>query len=538
MAPPYDTIVLGAGLNGLTAAAYLARGGQRVLVLERRPEVGGFAATEEIAPGFRVDAGAHDLGWVPPRLVQDLGLARRGVELVQSEPCVFAPLADSGHLLLGRDRARTAESIRALSPADAERWGRFSERTERVAGFLAHAYSTPAPLVGATDLADLFALLTLGRRMRGLGRTEMMELLRTLPMSVAELLDDWFEHDALKGAVGAGGVTGILQGPRSAGTAFVLLHRQVGAGAVRGRTVVRGGLGLLARALADAAREHGAEVRTGVEVREIVVRDGRAVGVALADGEEIRARRVASSADPRRTLLALAGPTYLEPEVVRAVQHIKMRGAVAKVNLALGELPSFTAVRGDGAHLRGAIAVAPSLTYLERAYDDAKYGRVSRHPYLEARIPSLLDPGLAPTGRHVMSVLVQYAPYHLTDGVWDAARRDALGDLVVGTLAELAPNLRSAVIARQVLTPRDLEEVYGLTEGSITQGELTLDQILFMRPLPGWSRYRTPIPGLYLCGAGTHPADAIVGGAGALAADAILRQAKRKTERTMLMADR
>jgi phytoene dehydrogenase-like protein len=499
--------------------------------------VGGFAATGEIAPGFRIDAGAHDLGWVPPRLVEDLALARRGVALIQSDPCVFAPLADGRHLLLGRDRARTAESIRALSPADAGRWGPFSERAERLAGFLAHAYAVPAPSVTATGLADLFALLTLGRRMRGLGRAEMMELLRTLPMSVAELLDDWFAHDALKGAIGAGGITGILQGPRSAGTAFVLLHRQVGAGAVRGRTVVRGGLGVLARALADAARERGAEVRTGAEVRSIVVRDGRAVGVALAGGEEFAARRVASSADPRRTLLALAGPTYLEPEVVRAVQHIKMRGATAKVNLALGELPSFTALRGGGPlggwpHLRGAIAVAPSLTYLERAYDDAKYGRVSRHPYLEARIPSLHDPGLAPAGRHVMSVLVQYAPYHLKDGEWDAARREALGDLVVATLAELAPNLRSAVIARQVLTPRDLEEVYGLTEGTVTQGELTLDQILFMRPLPGWSRYRTPIRGLYLCGAGTHPADAVVGGPGWLAASTILRRRERHaTER-------
>jgi phytoene dehydrogenase-like protein len=510
MAAAYDTLVIGAGLNGLTAGAYLARGGQRVLVLERRAVVGGFAASEEIAPGFRVDAGAHDVGWVPPGFVQELELARRGVELVHPEPCVFAPLAEGGHLLIGRDRARTAESIRAHSPADAKRWGAFTERAERLAGFLAHAYAALAPSVTGTDLTDLFALLALGRRARGLGRTEMMELLRTLPMSVAELLDDWFESDALKGAVGAGGVTGILQGPRSAGTAFVLLHRQVGAGAVRGRAVVRGGTGALARALADAAREHGAEIRTGAEVARILVRDGRAVGVVLASGEEIPARRIASSADPRRTLLGLAGPAFLEPELVRAVQNIKFRGAIAKVNLALGELPRFSALSGDGAHLRGAIVVAP---------------------YLEARIPSLHDPALAPSTQHVMSVLVQYAPYRLKEGAWDAARREALGDLVIDTLAEHAPNLRSAVIARQVRTPRDLEDIYGLTEGNVTQGELTLDQILFMRPLPGWSRYRTPIRGLYLCGVGTHPADAVVGGPGRLAAGEILRGAKRKAER-------
>src|SRR5919202_2941434 len=270
MPSSYDTIIIGAGLNGLTTAAYLARGGQRVLVVERRAAVGGFATTEEIAPGFRVDAGAHDVGWVPPRLTQELGIARRGVELIEPDPCLFAPLADGAHLLLARDHARTAESIRRFSPADAERWAPFSERVRRLAAFLAHAYALPAPAVTGTEVADLLALLTLGRRMRGLGRTEMMELLRTLPMSVAELLDDWFESDALKGVVGAGGVAGIRQGPRSSGTAFVLLHRQVGADAVRARAVARGGIGALAHALADAAREHGAEIRTGAEVAAII----------------------------------------------------------------------------------------------------------------------------------------------------------------------------------------------------------------------------------------------------------------------------
>ncbi|MDQ3948845.1 MAG: NAD(P)/FAD-dependent oxidoreductase, partial [Gemmatimonadota bacterium] len=383
-----------------------------------------------------------------------------------------------------------------------------------------------------TSAADLLSVARLGARLRRLGRIEMVEFLRTVPMSVGELLDDWFETDVLKGALGARGVTGILQGPRSGGTAFVLLHHQVGrpVGAFRAPSAIRGGVGNLSSALAAAAQSFGAEVRTDAEVVRVPVEGGRARGVILRNGDEIAARRVLSSADPRRTLLQLCDPSRLDPEFVRSVRNVRYRGAWAKVNLALGTLPSFSALRGDGSEtaLRGTISISPSLTYLERAYDDAKYGRVSEHPCLEIRIPSLADPTLAPAGAHVMSIEVQYVPYHLRDGEWDDRARDALGDRVIETLAAYAPDLPGAILHRQVLTPRDLENVFALTEGHAYQGELTLDQILFMRPVAGWSRYRTPVRDLYLCGAGTHPGGGIAGGAGANAARQILKDQTEK----------
>lgn len=525
MPATYDAIVIGAGVNGLTAAACLAKAGLRVLVLERRSAEGGCASTEEMEPGFRVDPCVDDAGWVSPALVDGLELEREGLQLLRSEATVFAPLPGGGHLSLSRDVGRTAESIARFSRGDAARWSAFSARVARLAGFLELLYDAPAPRPVGGGLDDLLRLAALGRRLRALGKTEMVELLRTLPMSVAELLDDWFEGEALKGVLGAGGIRGVFQGPRAGGTAFALLHHHVGEGpgGIRARTAVRGGTGQLARALAAAARRYGAVMRCGAEVIEITVADGRACGVVVHTGERFAARRVVSSADPRRTFLQLTDPVHLDPEFVRAVQHIKLRGACARVNLALGELPRFTGLGGDqSAALRGVISISPSLDYLERAYDDAKYGGISRRPYLEATIPSLGDPTLSPPGRHVMSITMQYAPYRLRDGPWDRDRREALGDTVIETLAEYAPNLPGAILHRQVLTPKDIEEVYGLTEGNLDQGELTLDQILFMRPVPGWSRYRTPIRDLFLCGSGTHPGGRVAGGAGRLAAREIL----------------
>jgi phytoene dehydrogenase-like protein len=364
--------------------------------------------------------------------------------------------------------------------------------------------------------------------LRGLGKREMMELLRVLPMSVQELLDDWFESDALKGTLGASGITSLQQGPRSGGTAFLMLHHHVGneSGVFRARTALEGGTAGLTNALLSAARERGVEIRCCSDVTRILVEDGRATGVLLDGGTEVRSRRVVSSADPRRTMLALADPQYLQPDFVRAVRAIKYRGVSGIVHFALGELPRFSArgANGDGAALGGVISISPSLEHLERAYDDAKYGGVSRHPYLEATIPSLLDPSLAPPGRHVMSVRVQYAPYRLRDGAWDDARRDSLGELVTRTLADYAPNFPGAVLHREVLTPLDIEQRYALTEGQPDHGQLTLDQILFMRPVPGYARYRTPIDGLYLCGSGAHPGGRVAGGAGRLAATAILEE--------------
>jgi phytoene dehydrogenase-like protein len=529
---PYDTVVIGAGLNGLVTAAYLARAGQRVLVLERRHVVGGTVVSGEVFPGFRFDICRHDTGWIAPRIISDLKLKRHGLELVDVDASVFAPHPGGGrndYLLLHHDPQRSAALIRKHSPADADKWPQFADRIARLAGFLKAAYAHPAPAVDATSFGDLLSLANLGTRLRVLGKTEMVELLRTVPMSVGELLDDWFETDALKGVVGARGVSGIMQGPRSGGTAFVLLHHQVGrpAGAFRAPYAVRGGVGSLARALAEAATLFGAVVRTGVEVARVDTKAGRATGVVLDNGDEIAARRVVSSADPRRTFLELCDPARLEPDFVRAVRNLRYRGAWAKVNLALGTLPTFSALRDGGdTTLRGTISISPSLNYLERAYDDAKYGRVSEHPHLEIRIPSLADSTLTSPGRHVMSIEVQYAPYHLRDGDWDDRARAALGDRVIETLAAYAPDLPSTILHRQVLTPRDLESVFAVTEGHAYHGELTLDQILFMRPVPGWSRYRTPVRDLYLCGAGTHPGGGIAGGPGANAAREILKDWK------------
>jgi phytoene dehydrogenase-like protein len=526
----YDAVIIGAGLNGLVTAGYLARGGLRVLVLERRATLGGSTVTTEFAPGFRVDSCRHDAGWLSPRIASDLDLARHGLELLPSGGSVLALLAAGGYLRLDSDPARAAQAIERLSPADAAKWPAFTQRIARLAGFLEALYAAPAPNIDASSPSDLLGLLDLGRRLRRLGKTEMVELMRTVPMSAAELLDDWFENDALKGVVGARAITHMCQGPRSGGTAFVLLHHQVGrnAGAFHEAVTARGGIGGIATALAAAARAAGAEIRSGAEVTRIATRDGRASGVVLASGEEIAAGRVISSADPRCTFLTLCDPSQLAPEFVRAVRHIKYKGAWAKVNLALGALPAFEGAAGDDARLADTLVISPSLTYLERAYDDAKYGRVSDRPYLQARIPSLGDPSLAPAGKHVMSIHMQYAPYRLREGVWDAQARAALGDRVVATLAEFMPSLPAAVLHREVLTPLDLETGFSLPEGHAYHGELTLDQILFMRPVAGWSRHATPVPDLYLCGSGTHPGGGIAGAAGANAARRVLKDARSR----------
>ena len=525
MSASYDVIVIGSGLNELVAAGLLAKAGRRVLVLEAGAALGGATVTEELAPGFRVDACAHDVGWLSPRIVQALELERHGLTLLESEVTSFTPTTDGAPLLLWRDQARTVEGIGRRAPADAGKWPEFAARMGRLAGFLEHAYSTAPPRPVSTRPANLLALLGAGLKLRGLGQAGMVELLRVFPMSVADVLDEWFTDDVLKGTLGASGIAHLCQGPRSGGTAFLMLHHHVGrpAGCFRARTTARGGIGGLVDALAAAARRWGAEIRTGADVVRILVRDGRATGVALRGGEELTARVVACGADPRRTFLDLVDPAESDPEFLRAVRHIKSRGVWAKVNLALDGLPDFPALPGDGPHLRGVISISPSLNYLERAYDAAKHGGVSARPYLEAVIPSLADPGLAPAGKHVMSVHVQFAPYRLKDGAWTDARREALGDSVVRLLAEYAPNLPGLIRHRQVLTPVDLEAQYGLPEGQLYQGELALDQALFMRPVPGWAHSKTPVDGLYLCGAGSHPGGGIAGGAGALAAKVILK---------------
>lgn len=528
MSRSYDAVVIGGGHNGLVAAAYLARGGLWPVVVEREEVLGGTAVTEEFSPGFKVDTGAHRLDALHRRLFADLGLEREGLKMVRADPTVFSPQSDGRGLLLWRDAAASAESIRTFSAADAERWVSFVEHMTRAAAVLETIHGLTPPRLTGSEGGNLWELLRLGGVVRRHGRKEMVELLRLLPMSVFELLEEWFESDVLRGAVGASGIVGLFQGPLASGTAYRLLHGLAGAGGViRPTCWIMGGMGNLAQALAKAAQRQGAEIRTGISAARILVEDGAAVGIVLESGEEIRSRIVASSADPGATFLGLVDPLELDPVFLRKVRNIRYRGACAKVNLALCELPDFRCAPGNGPHLRAAISISPSLEYLERAYDDAKYGAFSREPYLEAFIPSLWDSSLAPEGSHAMSVLAQYAPYSLREGSWDDAKRAALGDTVIDTLARYAPNIENAIVDRQVLTPADLESRFGLTEGHIHHGELTLDQSFFMRPVPGWSRYRTPIEGLYLCGAGTHPGGGINGASGYNSAREILRDVKQ-----------
>ncbi len=530
MSASYDAIVIGAGHNGLVTAAYLARAGLRTLVVERRDVVGGAAVTEEVWPGFGVDTAAHGVGALHPKVVADLGLEREGLRLVRPDPAVFAPQPDGRALLLSRDPGATSEAIRPFSATDAERWPAFVERMAKAAAVLGSIHGLAPADPQEAGAGDLWGLLRATGALRRHARAELLELLRIIPMSVAELADEWFESEALKGVLAAGGIKGIFQGPMASGTAYVLLHAMAGGGgAVRPTRWATGGVGSVTQALAKAARRAGAEVRTGAEVARILVDDGKASGVLLQgggasdSGGEIRAPLVVSNADPRRTFLGLVDPLELDPHFVRAVRNIRYRGTCAKVNLALAALPDFPCCPGHGPHLGAAISIGPSVEYLERAYDDAKYGDFSHAPSVEAFIPTVWDPSLAPAGRHVMSVYVQYAPYQLREGAWEGSKKDALADTVISALTRYAPNLEGAILHKQVISPLDLEERFALTEGNIQHGELTLDQLLFMRPVPGWARYSTPIAGLYLCGAGTHPGGGLTGTPGYNAAREILR---------------
>jgi phytoene dehydrogenase-like protein len=530
MSLSYDAIVIGAGHNGLVTSAYLARAGLSVLVLEQCDRVGGGASTEELFPGFKFDTGAHRAAQLLPAITRDLGLGAHGLQMVRSAPGVFVPLGDGRHLLLGESDSASADSIRAFSVADADRWSDFTDFTEMVAGFLSALFSIEPPEIPEPSRSGMLDLGRLGLGLRKLGRREMEEVVRVLPMSCLELLDEWFESEPLRGALAGLAVQGGAHGPMATGTALSLFRRatESGSGNPVGILRPRGGIGRLSEALASAARGVGVEIRLDSTVKHVLLREGRAAGVVLDGGNQVAARMVASGVGPGVTLLGLSDPAALGPEFVRALNAVRYRGATAKVHLALGELPRFEGMLDSASHLSGAISISPSLEYVERASDAAKYGRVSERPYLEAVIPSAAEPGLAPEGKHCMSVLVQYAPYNLRDGAWDSATAEALADRVVETLGLYAPNLPGSIEARHVLTPAGMEEKWRLQEGSIFQGEMTLDQFFFARPVAGWARYRTPIEGLYLCGAGTHPGGGLTGASGYLAARRILKDAKER----------
>lgn len=519
MNPHYDVIVIGAGHNGLVTAAYLAQSGQSVLVLEQRSVPGGAAATEESFPGYQINTGAHDAGLFPDEIVQKLFLKMSGLAFRQGPAAVFAPQPAGDALTLWHDVGKTKAEIARFSRRDSQRFPDFKRQVERMAQILQHMMFLTPPDLAARDANELLEWGKVGLKLKRLGNKEMMEFMRILPLPASEYLDEWFESDALKGALGADGITGTRQGPRSAGTALMLLYRHT-QGFLNTRFVGRG-MGQLAAALATAAQQNGAEIRTETAVSSVRLEDGKATGVILADGKEISARVVVSNADPRRTFFGLVGAPHLEPRFMRQVRSIIYRGSTAKVNLALAGLPRFTG-QTAASELSGHIRISPSLDYLERAYDDAKYSRVSTNPYLDITLPTLHDPYLAPDGRHILSITMQYAPYALRDGDWHQ-EREALGDHIIDTLAQYAPGLKDLILHRQVLTPLDWEQTYGLSEGSIYHGQMGLDQLLMMRPVPGWGQYRTPIDNLYLCGAGTHPGGGVTGVPGYNAAREILR---------------
>jgi phytoene dehydrogenase-like protein len=527
-APRYDAVIIGAGHNGLVAAAYLGRAGRRVLVLERRERVGGILGESELAPGVRAPALVHTVGRLRSKIVRDLRLESHGLRMLQPDVRVFAPDGDGGGLTLWRDPNRTAEELRRLSVRDAEEYPRFDRRVRSIASFLAYLDSAAPPEIQTPSPADALAGLRLAWAFRRLGPKAGRETLRVLPMAVADLVGEAFELDGLRGAIASRASLFTAMGPWTAGTAQVLLEDSAGnGGGAAGQTVfARGGPTALAEALASGARSFGAEIRNGAEVASVRTANGRTTGVALTTGEEVAARVVASAADPKRTLLGLVDPEELGPSLVWRASNIRMSGCTAKVNLALSGLPRFNGADSPE-RLQGRIVIAPGIDYLERGADAAKYRRISTDPYLEATIPSILDPTLAPEGRHVMSVLVQWAPYRLREGTWEA-EREALGDLVLKTLDTYAPGLSDLIVAREVLTPVDLERDFGLTGGHVLHGEPGLDQWFAWRPLLGYARYRMPIDGLYLCGSGAHPGGGITGAPGANAAREILADLKRR----------
>jgi phytoene dehydrogenase-like protein len=518
--------VIGGGHNGLTAAAYLARAGRKVLVLERRPLVGGAAVTEEVFPGFRFSVCSYVVSLLRPEIIRELDLPSHGLEILPLDG-TFTPMPDGDYLWRVNDHAKTRREIARFSRLDAEAYDEYGQAMVEMGRFVKPILGMLPPDPASLDPRGLKQLLFLLQRFRRLPRRDQYNQVQLMTMSAVDFLDQWFETDVLKATMSASGIIGTFLGVRSPGTAYVLLHHYMGEidGAFRSWGLARGGTGAISEAIAGAARAAGVEIRTGVSVSRILISGNMAGGVVLDNGDEIRARVIASSVDPHLTFQQFIEPGVLPDEFVQEVARYRFRGSSAKVNLALDALPDFSCLPGPGAHLRGAISISPSVDYMERAYDEAKYGRFSRRPYIDIVIPSLTDPSVAPPGKHVMSCFVQYAPYHLKDGTWDE-QRAALGDTVVNTLAEYAPNLRNIVLHRQVLTPLDLEREWGLSEGNIFQGELTLEQLFFLRPVPGWARYRTPVDGLYMCGSATHPGGGIMGAPGRNAAARILAETR------------
>lgn len=535
----YHAIVIGGGHNGLTAAAYLARAGRKVLVLERRHVLGGAAVTEEVFPGFHFSVCSYVVSLLRPEIIRDLDLPRHGLEILPLDG-TFTPMPSGDYLWRVNDHAKTRREIARHSKLDAEAYDEYGKAMVEMARFVKPILNMTPPDPMSLDPRELRKLLFLGNRFRALPDGDRYNQVQLMTMSAIDFLDQWFETDVLKATMSASGIIGTFLGVRSPGTAYVLLHHYMGEidGAFRSWGFARGGTGAISNAIAAAAVEAGVEIRTETSVARISVKNGQASGVVLTNGDELSADMVLSSVDPNLTFLKfMDADRELPADFVEEIRRYKYRGSSGKVNLALDALPDFTCMPGDGPHLRGAISISPGVDYMERAYDQAKYGEYSRRPYMDMVIPTLTDPSIAPPGKHIMSCFVQYAPYHLKgrpEGLphkqggaglqpcdWDD-QREAFGDTVIDTIAEYAPNIRDIILHRQVLTPLDLERDFGLTEGNIFQGELTLEQLFFARPVPGWANYTTPVRNLWMCGSATHPGGGIMGAPGRNAALRIL----------------
>jgi phytoene dehydrogenase-like protein len=527
MSQSYDVVVIGGGHNGLVNAAYLAKAGKKVVVLERRGVLGGAAVTEEIVPGFLFSECSYVVSLLRPEIIRELDLPRHGLEILPLDG-TFSPMLNGDYLWRVNDHAKTQREIRRHSRLDAEAYDEFSKMMTPMCRFVKPLLSMIPPDPTTLNPKDLKQLNFLLQRFRELSSEERYTLVQLMTMSAADFLDQWFETDVLKSTMSASGIIGTFLGIRSPGTAYVLLHHYMGEidGAFRSWGFSRGGTGAISNAIGAAARELGVEIRTKAPVDKIIIKNGRVAGVALQSGEELLANVVSSSVDPHLTFEKFIDAKELPSDFLDSVRRYKFRGSSGKVNIALSALPNFKALPGSGPHLRGAVSISPGMEYMERAYDDAKYGHYSRRPYIDMVIPSLTDPSVAPPGKHVLSCFVQYAPYKLAEGTWDD-HREAFGNNVIDTIAQHAPNIKDIIIDKQVLTPLDLEREFGLTQGNIFQGELSLEQLFFLRPVPGWAYYKTPVDNLFMCGSATHPGGGIMGANGRIASQVILKDWKK-----------
>ena len=526
----YDAVVVGGGHNGLTAAAYLAQAGLSVLVLERREIVGGCCVTEEIAPGCRVSTTSYIASMLRPEVISDLHLAEHGLRMVPCDPAIQVPFPDGHVVPWWADRERAKAEFKKISVQDAETFVQVDDRLKKLARYLQPFFMEPPPEIDTRSISGWTDLFRAGKKFRGISSDEVSQLIAFLSGSLGEFLDHNYESEKMKTMFLANNVYGKHGGPYQPGTAIGLLFHLLSGGehALQGFFGhVMGGMGAITQALAASGQKLGVEIRTSAAVAHIDVRDGRARGVILEDGTEIRARIVLSNADPKRTFLKMVAAAELPNEFLHAIRGIKMEGPCAKVNLVLDEEPCFTGTSSDASPLeRTFYTLVPSLAFAERCYDIAKFGDIPEQVWVDCVVSSNADHSLAPAGNHILTCFVQYVPYHLRVGNWDE-KRELLGDRVVKKIAEYAPNVPNAIVARQVLTPLDLERTYGLTEGNIFHGDLRLEQLFFMRPVPGWSQYRTPIDGLYLCGAGAHPGGGVTGAPGHNAAHQVLRDWKK-----------